>query len=300
MNNQENGNEVSQVGRRAGQSVGGAINFFIGFPRLRVRKPGAWLICALATICLLVGVSVKAQSTAATQPAGTAALMYTAVARDGNSCEWRSTNFDYDANGQRVAHVHSYTELGSGLNHLVNGKWIPSVETVDLLPDGTAAGTNCPHQVFFPIDISQGVITVITPDGQSIESRPSLLCYVDGTNSATLAILKSSVGELVASNQVLYADAFDGIQADVLFTYTKAGLEQDIVLHQQPVLPESIGFNSQTVRLEMFTEFAGEKEPELIPGIIDPENNLQDTVLKFGAMSMIMGRAFSTDAQQTD
>ena len=240
MNNQEYGNEVSQVGRRAGQSVGGAINFFIGFPRLSVRKPGAWLICALATICLLVGVSVKAQSTAVAQPVGTAPLMYTAVARDGNSCEWRSTNFDYDANGQRVAHVHSYTELGSGLNHLVNGKWIPSVETVDLLPDGTAAGTNCPHQVFFPIDISQGVITVITPDGQSIESRPSLLCYVDGTNSATLAILKSSVGELVASNQVLYADAFDGIQADVLFTYTKAGLEQDIVLHQQPVLPESI------------------------------------------------------------
>ena len=280
----------SHLVRRASLAIGGAA----------ARKPNIWLIAATAAISILAGTAARGQSTSVAQPTGTAAPTYTAVIRDANSCEWQATNFDYDVNGQWAPHVHSYTELASGLNHLIDGQWVPSVEAIDLLPDGSVAATNGQHQVFFPVDISQGVITVITPDGQSIESRPSLLCYVDGTNSATLAVLKSSVGALVASNQVLYADAFDGIQGDLLFTYTKAGLEQDVVLHQQPVPPESVNFSPNSTRLEMFTEMAGDREPQLIPGIVDPENNLQDTVLKFGTMSMIMGRAFSTEAGQKD
>src|SRR5260221_10334363 len=69
-------------------------------------------------------------------------------------------------------HVHSYTELASGLNHLVNGQWVESSEQIDILPNGTAVATNGQHQAYFPGDIYQGQIELVTPDGEQLYSRP--------------------------------------------------------------------------------------------------------------------------------
>ena len=79
--------------------------------------------------------------------------------------------------------------MASGLNHLVNGQWVESKEEIDILPNGTAAATNGQHQAYFPGDIYQGQVELVTPDGQHLKSRPIGLSYFDGTNSVLIAEL---------------------------------------------------------------------------------------------------------------
>ena len=84
-------------------------------------------------------------------------------------------------------------------------------------------------------------------------SRPLGLSYFDGTNSILIAELTNSIGVVVGSNQVIYPDAFTDFKADLRYTYTKAGFEQDVILQEQPPTPESFGLNPDTTRLEMIT-----------------------------------------------
>ena len=91
---------------------------------------------------------------------------------------------------------------------MVNGQWVASREEIDILSNGTAAATNGQHQAYFPGDIYQGQIELVTPDGQQLHSRPLGLSYFDGNNSVLIAELKDSTGGLVGCNQVIYPDAF--------------------------------------------------------------------------------------------
>src|ERR1700722_12626498 len=67
---------------------------------------------------------------------------YAITTQDGNSRVWERTTYELDPSGQPVPKKHSYTELATGLNHLVNGQWVESSEQIDTLPNGTAVATN--------------------------------------------------------------------------------------------------------------------------------------------------------------
>jgi len=220
---------------------------------------------------------------------------YTVTQQDGNSRVWQRTTYEAGQDGKAVPHLHQYTELASGLNHMVNGQWVASDETITILPDGTAAATNGQHQVYFPSDIYQGVIKVITPDGKTLQSQPVGLSYDDGSNTVFIAVLTNSLGQLVSSNQVIYPNAFVGINADLRYTYRKSGFEQDVVLHEQPPAPASFGLNPETVKLQLLTEFINPPEPVQRKDRGRKKNDLTDTTLRFGKMTMIHGKAFSME-----
>lgn len=211
---------------------------------------------------------------------------YGATERGAGYCVWAKTNYEINASGQSVPVVHKYTELASGLNHLVNGQWVPSKEEIDILPDGTAAATNGQHQVYFPGDVYNGEIREITPDGKVLRSRPLGLSYDDGSNTVLIAVLTNSTGELISSNQVLYPNAFVGIDADLRYTYTGDGFEQDIILRAQPPMPKDFNLNPQTTKLQAMTEFINPPQPQITTTSSD------DETLDFGAMRMIRGKAF--------
>ncbi len=97
--------------------------------------------------------------------------------------------------------------------------------------------------------------------GKSTASRLEL-SYFDGTNAVVLAELTNSAGILVGSNQIVYPKAFNGLSASILYTYTRGGLEQDVILHQQPFTPESYGLNPATARLQVVTEFCQCAQPD--------------------------------------
>ena len=71
-----------------------------------------------------------------------------------------------------------------------------------------------------------------------------------------IALLTNSVGELISSNQIIYPNAFEGIDANLLYTYKKGGFEQDVIFLKQPPAPEQFGqLNSSYTRLQLLTEF---------------------------------------------
>ena len=49
------------------------------------------------------------------------------------------------------------------------------------MPNGTAQAIDGQHQAYFPGDIYNGEIELVTPDGTQLHSRPMGLSYFDGT-----------------------------------------------------------------------------------------------------------------------
>ena len=186
---------------------------------------------------------------------------YSVVQRDANSRVWEWTENQQGLDGQIIPKKHDYTELGSGLCYQQNGQWIDSQETINVLPDGSAEAIQGQHQAYFPANIFNGVVTVITPDGFELKSQPLGLSYDDGTNTVLIAELTNSVGQLISSNQVIYPNAFVGVDADLLYTYKKSGFEQDVIFRHQPPTPEQFGFNSSNTRLQLLTEFFNPPAP---------------------------------------
>lgn len=135
---------------------------------------------------------------------------------------------------------------------------------------------------------------MITPDGEQIYSQPLELSYFDGTNTVVLAELTNSIGVLVGNNQVVYPNAFAGLKADMRYTYTKAGFEQDVILQQQPLTPESYGLNPATARLQIVTEFFNSPNPTAATATLPVQAGitLVDQNIGFGTMQMGLGRAF--------
>lgn len=217
---------------------------------------------------------------------------YMVVARDGDSKILERYTFETAPDGKLVPKKHRLVEMAGGLNYLNNGQWTDSKEEIDIQSDGTAAATQGQHQVYFPSDIYSGVIKMVTPDGQVLQSRPVGISYDDGNNTVLIAELKDSAGELLEPNKVIYPDAFTGFKADLVCTYHKNGFECDVVFREQPPAPESFGLNSQNCRLQLLTEFFNTPEPETME-TLPMANEMDDSVLRFGNAIMGRGKAFA-------
>ena len=218
---------------------------------------------------------------------------YAVVLKGANQQVWQNTTYETLPTGQMIPHIQQYTELATGLHYLKNGQWLDSKEEIDILPNGTAAATNGQHQVYFPGDIYQGEIQLVTPDGKQLQTQPVGLSYDDGSNSVLIAAATNSIGQLVGPNQVLYPNAFAGLKADLLYIYTKAGFEQDVILREQPPTPESLGL-SANARLQVLTEFFDPPQPTVTTTALAQQAGiaLANENLDFGVMKMVPGRAF--------
>src|SRR5262249_43905199 len=151
------------------------------------------------------------------------------------------------------------------LNYFSNGQWIPASDVVEIFPDGAVA-RHGQHQVIWSPNLNtQGAFDLSMPDGQRLRSQVVGIAYTDAASgkSTLIAELKDCIGE-VAGSQILYRDALNGpFSADVRYTYTLAGVEQDIVLHQSPPPPSDYGLNPATTRLEVWSEFLSPPVPTI-------------------------------------
>ena len=190
--------------------------------------------------------------------------------------------------------LHRYVELATGLNYTNSyGQLVGSSEQISILPTGGAAAVQGQHKVYFPANIYNGVIEVVTPDGRHLRSRPLGVSYDDGSNTVFIATLKDAPGYLTASNQVTYRDAFTGFKADLVCTYRRGGFESDLVFRQQPPSPGDYGLDDAFSTLQLVTEFFNTPDPQQIPAGYDDYYGLQDTTLKFGKLAMTHGKAFA-------
>jgi hypothetical protein len=220
-------------------------------------------------------------------PADTA---YSIVERGANHNVWEKLSYEMGPDGKVVPRTHRYVELASGMNYKdANGQWRKSKEVIESYPGGAIA-QNGQYQVIFANNLnSYGAIDVQTPDKKRLRSNILGLMYHDtATDKAVLiAQVQDSEGELISANQVLYPDAFQGIKADVRYTYRKGSFEQDVILREQPPTPESFGLDPNTTELEVMTEFINPPA-----AVLKNSNRGADDDVNWGAMRINGGKAF--------
>jgi hypothetical protein len=230
---------------------------------------------------------------AATWPTIAALRGFAATERSSYQTRWSRIEAKTNAAGRVFMRTNSFVELGAGLNRWVGNQWVASMPQIQPAPGG-ALGSNARHQVWFASDLNtEGAVALTGPDGRSIRSQILGLSYYDATTGTNvlIATTKSCQGQIMPSQrQVLYTNAFAGVRADVRYTYTMAGLEQDVILRQQLAAPEAYGLNSQTTELEVLTEYL-DVPTRCVPGV-------SEDVIEFGAMHFARGRAFTSELPQ--
>jgi hypothetical protein len=263
----------------------------------------------MKTILIVLGLLMMCSLTQArdSNPAVTVAnstmINYIVGEQDANSRVWQKIVRTTDKHGNTSCQTNqAYVELATGLNFWQDGRWNSSREKIEISADGSSAfAINGQHQAYFPGNIYNGVIKLVMPDGKMLRSQPIGLSYFDGNKSVFLAVVTNSTGAILPSgNQVIYTNAFDTLNADLLYTYTKAGFEQDVILRQQPPDPASLGLNPQTTRLQVLTEFLSPPQPgKRATTVPTPAGELEDDSLNFGGMQMGEGKAFSIGTKAT-
>ncbi len=138
--------------------------------------------------------------------------------------------------------VSRYTEWATGLNYFnpSSGQWEESQPHFEITTDGNAIASKTQYPVAVAANLnSQVAINVLSPDNKRFQSRVLGLSYFDPISgkSVLIAEVKDSIGEVVAPDTIIYPDAFTDFLADYRITITKAGVEADVILRQQPPSP---------------------------------------------------------------
>lgn len=248
------------------------------------------LFCAFA-----LNVPAQNQGTNTEPPQDTPFII---VQRDGNANTWQRTTYEQMPSGEWIPHLHSYQETATGLNfkNPDTGEWEASSGEIEIVQGGAVA-RHGQHKIIFAADLATyGAIDMETPDGQRLRSHMLGLCYFDQASgkSVFIAEVTNSIGQLISSNQVWYDNAFTGLKAGVRYSYTREGFEQDIILEEQPPVPESYGLNSSTTVLQAYTEFISPPAPAISMSVINEGTGQQmlDKALTFSTMKIGRGRAF--------
>jgi hypothetical protein len=202
-----------------------------------------------------------------------------------------------------VAVPHAYTELSHGMHYFEDGQWLESQALIEPHPQGAVA-LHGSLKVWFSSDIAaSGAIDILTPTGEHLINQPVGLALKNKVTgeSKLIAQLRSSKGEIIPPNQVIYRECFEGLKADFCYTYGKGSLEADIILREKPVLPE--GFTPENTRLELITEFFNPPLPRQFAHMQKLENDdiaragmaepdLIDETLNWERVEMGLGTAF--------
>ena len=241
-----------------------------------------------AVICIWASSSATAQIQSTTSTP----CDYVCVERGPHAKVWQRAVLHTNQSGVVRTNLQSYIELATGLGYLQDGQYVDSVEEVDSV-DGGAQAIQGRHQVQWYLNANNpnGAVTLTTPDAKRLTSTVFGMAWYDtasGSN-ATIARLQDCNGSIVAPNQVVYADAFSNLTADVQYTYSKAGLSQDIVLRQSPPAPDRYGLSDETTILQVYTEFFNPPQPEMTA--VTNGNVADNPILDFGDMKMGMGQA---------
>jgi hypothetical protein len=224
---------------------------------------------------------------------------YTAVSNGPHNRVLEHVTAIANPSGGLTYHTNRYTELATGLNYLSNGQWVASSEEIGITATGGQA-TNAAHPVQFAGNANTvGATQLMLPDGTTLSSRVWGLAYLDVATGKTVLLseLQDSIGELIATNEVLYGNALGGdCSASILYKFTKAGLEQNVVINQQPPSPGDYSLNPDTTLLEVLTQFTNAPDPVITTNFVYPKRlsfGLADETIRWGSMKMApVGKAF--------
>lgn len=233
------------------------------------------------------------------------------IKQDAHTTQWHSAQIlTNNLTGELEYRTNNYIEVATGLNFKdATGQWQRTREEFISRPSAFVA-ENGSHKVILAREIhSAGSLDVLTPNGARLRGHVLGIDYYDPKNgkSVLLAQTRSSRGVLTASNEVVYPNAFRGLNASVRYVYLRSGLHQDVIFQEMPPTPESLGLSSDA-RLEILTEWLPEtpepiKKRQIIhrytPGNQYIERDFEDAELTFSDMRMGPGFAFEIVGRQS-
>lgn len=216
---------------------------------------------------------------------------------------------DLGPEGQWQSVTNSYVQLADGLNYWDDeaDAWLPTHAELELVPGG-ALGLRAHQKAFFSPDLNdpEGTVRLWTRENEiPLRAAVLALSYRDAATGldAILAVVQEADGEFFPPNQVIYRNAFDRLDADIVYHFRPTGVEQDVVLRQALPDPEDFGMLPETTRLRVITEVFEAPEvqrtPYLVAAVEDPqlrgliaEPDWHADRLDFGAFQLAQSRAF--------
>lgn len=235
---------------------------------------------------------VKAQIAQSVTPVSSASPDYVCVHRGPDSRVWQRSVVRTNTDGTMTTNVQAYTELHSGVCYQKDGQLVDSVEEIDLTVTGAQAVQGA-NKVQWAGNINTlNAVQLTSPTGQIFSSTVYGLSYRDASTGSNVLIasLHDSIGEVVGQNRVIYTNAFSGINADVEYFYKMEGLEQNIVLREQPPSPANYNLNPETSYFEVVTRFL--TAPEAAKRTVTSASVVDDQVIYFADTLMGQGTAF--------
>src|SRR5581483_8807864 len=202
---------------------------------------------------------------------------------------------------------HQIVDLATGMNFWDGQRWSLSDPSFQIAPDGSSVVANqVQHRVRLAADLNTaGAVTVVTPDGLTLNSTPVGIALYDAAsgNFATIASITNCSGSLVSSNQVVYHNAFAGLCADVVYTLDRGSFQQDVVINGH-LNPADYGFPTNTTRIQILSEFYQPPTPQKIisPIRVETDEKLRqgmaspdfmDQTIGFGELVLGPGRAYT-------
>jgi RHS repeat-associated protein len=258
-----------------------------------------WLSAGILAFTLTIAIAQdKAGDTPSKTVESDQEARFSISERGAHHKTWERIEYEPGLGGKLIPRRHVYQELATGMHYQdEKEQWLESEAKIEILPDNTGAVANKgQHKVIFPPDVYDGQIELNLPDSSWLRSRVLGLSYLDTESgrSVLIAEITNSVGEIHGDNVVLYPNAFTDFQADLRYTYTREGFEQDVVLREKIPLPEEYDLNPKTTRLQVLTEFFNPPAPIKTEQAVAAKSGdvLPDQTLSFGAMQMGAGKAF--------
>lgn len=269
---------------------------------MKTAQPVAWSLLSLS-------LSLCAQTEPPTAGSRVeAANSHQIVERGAHHRVWSKVSWAANPLGVLEPQTNSYTELATGLHYRdgSSGEWRESDPRFELNEKGYAVAAKCQHQVIIAPSLNPAdgvVVDLQTPEGRRLRSGLLGLNLFDPVSGKSLQIaaVRDVAGTQVSDTEVVWFDAFEGLQADVRVRNERGAFHQDVLLRERLSAEQlqRLGFDAATVRLEVWTEFVGSPEPALERRVMDAGTNgtfgaagpaaATDERVDFGVMRMEWG-----------
>ena len=263
-------------------------------PALIVMTPPLSLVLAALTALALASATAPAQTISPVAPDSPPPAIISE--RGPHHRTWARFSYETNRQGQVTTRTNTaFVELADGMHYRdpATGQWADSDPRFEITPDGYAVARRGQHQVILAPNINvSNAVDMQLPDGGRLTSRPLGLAFYDAASGSNvmIATLKNCAGRWLPPNEVFYPDAFDGLHAGLRYTYSRTGLEQDVVLYENPGSPAAYGLDPRTTRLETWTEFLTAPTPRVKE--LPVEDGDEDERVEFGATMLGQGRAY--------
>jgi len=209
---------------------------------------------------------------------------------------WQRVTVTTGANGETTYRTNAaFTELETGMHvRQPDGTYLEASDEIEITGTGGIA-QKTRHQVAFAGNCNSPVaIDMVTADGKRLQSRILGLSYFDSATgqSVLFAEIKDSDGQLLldARNEVIYFDALTDVTVDVRYRNTKSGLEQDLILRENPPSPVEYQLNPATTKMQVLTEFFNPPVPSKRARFVNGTGD--EFLLDFGDQQMGSGRVY--------